>query len=594
MGLSRFRRTRSQEFRIVLVVVVLSVVGTVTATLISAARNSQADAATQQSFVRIEDVRPNQKTPPRLVGGSSAVSFVQDCGTNGNKKFSPDNPVAQPGIKNGAEHVHDFVGNLSTSADSTDASLAAAGTTCRNQEDKSTYFWPVVRIDTAAVPGRGKPLDPGQAGDPTIVCPTVGDKLPAVPASAMAEVQRNLQLLDQQIVEANQRLVSTKGQGGPNFVNNAILGPLKDKRVATIDRIAIAIGRSAPRPTNLGGLAECELSFDGAHNASHTPTTAAAAGAPAGPVSSATPTVRCPTVRDRLPGVPASAVDEVNRNLALLDQQIAEANERIVNTQGQGGPNFINNAILGPLKDKRVATIDRIAIAIGRSAPKPTNLAGLAPCALNNAGANNGGAAGNPAASPTAKVLQAPAGPNFELPGNTGVIQRPVFAKLEYRGNATSKVVPMPRFLRALTGDAKPTSRGPANARAVWTCSGFENRLTDKYVICPQGSLVERVHDFPGCWDGKNTDSANHRTHVAFADVNTGACPAGFKAIPQLRITIAYNIPVSIQKNKQYALDSFPEENHNPFSDHNDFINVNSEALMQRITNCINTGRNCR
>ncbi len=182
----------------------------------------------------------------------------------------------------------------------------------------------------------------------------------------------------------------------------------------------------------------------------------------------------------------------------------------------------------------------------------------------------------------------------MELPGNAGVIQRPVFARIEYRGNATSKVVAMPKFLRELTGDAKPTSRGPANARKAWTCSGFENRLTDKYVICPAGSLVERVDDFPGCWDGKNTDSANHRSHVAFADVNSGACPAGFKAIPQLRITIAYNIPVNVQKNKQYALDSFPEENHNPFSEHNDFINVNSEALMQRITNCINTGKGCQ
>src|SRR6185295_9807236 len=118
----------------------------------------------------------------------------------------------------------------------------------------------------------------------------------------------------------------------------------------------------------------------------------------------------------------------------------AEANQRIVSTQGQGGPNFIQNAILGPLKDKRVATIDRIAIAIGRTAAKPTNLGGLATCTLNNAGGNNnGGATAAPTASATAKVLQAPSGPNLELPNNTGVIQRPVSAKIEYRGNPTTK-----------------------------------------------------------------------------------------------------------------------------------------------------------
>jgi hypothetical protein len=97
-----------------------------------------------------------------------------------------------------------------------------------------------------------------QAG--TITCPSVADKLPAIPAQAQAEVARNLQLLDTQIAEANGRLVTSRGEGGPNFVNNAILGPLKDKRVATINRIATAIGRNAPRPEGLAeALSTCTL-----------------------------------------------------------------------------------------------------------------------------------------------------------------------------------------------------------------------------------------------------------------------------------------------------------------------------------------------
>lgn len=95
-----------------------------------------------------------------------------------------------------------------------------------------------------------------------ISCPDVKGKLPAVPQQAQAEVDRNLQLLDRQTAEANQRLVDTRGQGGPNFVQNAILGPLTDKRKATIDRIAIAIGRSAARPTELDALAVCNLGLD--------------------------------------------------------------------------------------------------------------------------------------------------------------------------------------------------------------------------------------------------------------------------------------------------------------------------------------------
>ncbi|CAM5348557.1 hypothetical protein GCM10010345_07010 [Streptomyces canarius] len=93
----------------------------------------------------------------------------------------------------------------------------------------------------------------------TITCPDVASKLPAVPASARAEVDRNLTLLQTQIKEANTRLATTAGQGGPNFVDNAILGPLKDKRASTIDRIAIAIGRTSARPTGLDSLAACTL-----------------------------------------------------------------------------------------------------------------------------------------------------------------------------------------------------------------------------------------------------------------------------------------------------------------------------------------------
>ena len=96
--------------------------------------------------------------------------------------------------------------------------------------------------------------DPG-----TISCPDVKSQLPAVPASAQAEVDRNLALLDTQIAEANKRLVDTVGQGGANFVQTAILGPLKDKRVSTIDRIAISIGRQGTKPSGLDSLAACTL-----------------------------------------------------------------------------------------------------------------------------------------------------------------------------------------------------------------------------------------------------------------------------------------------------------------------------------------------
>ncbi|WP_229715367.1 DUF1996 domain-containing protein [Mangrovihabitans endophyticus] len=340
----------------VLVAAALAATGGLTATFVSSGGRGAADAATSPSdFVPIEQVQPNV-VPPGTGPDASTGRFTVDCGTNGDGKFSADNPVAQPGVRNGAQHVHDFVGNLVITADSSDADLDASDTTCENG-DKSAYFWPVVRIDLSTERDNGQP--------------------------------------------------------------------------------------------------------------------------------SAAPT-------------------------------------------GSAGP------------------------------------------------------------------LPEPQGPNLELPNNTGDILRPASVLIEYLGNPVGKVIPMPKFLRELTGEAKPTSRGPANARATWTCSGFADRLLDKYPICPTGSQVQRVQDFPGCWDGTNIDSANHRDHVAFADTTTGACPQGFATIPQLRITLSYDIPQEVQAGGQYALDSFPEEDHNPASDHNDFINVNSAQTMHRIATCLNEGEDCR
>ncbi|MFI0776553.1 DUF1996 domain-containing protein [Streptomyces sp. NPDC021212] len=174
--------------------------------------------------------------------------------------------------------------------------------------------------------------------------------------------------------------------------------------------------------------------------------------------------------------------------------------------------------------------------------------------------------------------------------GNVGTILTPKASKIEFKGNAKSKVTAMPKFLRIITGDAKAFTNGDANANASWSCSGFEDRqLTDKYPLCPQGSDLLRTFDFQGCWDGKNIDSANHRDHVKNAGAD-GACPQGFKAIPQLVNTISYENP----GDTPFAVDGFPEQLHKPITDHDDFINVMSDDLMKKAVDCINSGQQCK
>ncbi|MEU8871460.1 hypothetical protein AB0D24_09810 [Streptomyces javensis] len=258
----------------------------------------------------------------------------------------------------------------------------------------------------AAMAGQDGSGDAGAStkAAPAISCPAVTGSLPEIPAEARAEVDRNLVLLDTQLAEANKRLSTSQGEGGPNFVRNAILGPLADKRKSTLDRIAISIGRHAEKPAGLDALAECTLSDSGAeagsdNGAGGAASPTAAASQPAeeqgggagqggqeqggGAGAGSGQTISCPDVASGIGDVPAAAQAEVDRNIALLQTQLDEANKRLASSAGEGGANFVQNAILGPLKDKRASTIDRIELSISRQgSTAPSGLDALAGCSL--------------------------------------------------------------------------------------------------------------------------------------------------------------------------------------------------------------------
>ncbi|MCG5439117.1 hypothetical protein [Micromonospora foliorum] len=103
--------------------------------------------------------------------------------------------------------------------------------------------------------------------------------------------------------------------------------------------------------------------------------------------------VACPDVAAKLPQVPDRARAEVDRNLAQLQTQIAEADRRLA-AEGNKGEAFIRSAILQPLAGKRRAVLDRITTAIDRVGPRPQGLAQLAECQVQPTtpgGGNNGG-----------------------------------------------------------------------------------------------------------------------------------------------------------------------------------------------------------
>src|SRR5262249_44195871 len=79
----------------------------------------------------------------------AGVNFVSSCAFS---HRAGDDPIVFPGFP-GSSHDHTFVGNTSTNAFSTLATLRQAGTTCRRPNDTAAYWMPTLLADgTPVVP----------------------------------------------------------------------------------------------------------------------------------------------------------------------------------------------------------------------------------------------------------------------------------------------------------------------------------------------------------------------------------------------------------------------------------------------------------
>ncbi|MFH8346434.1 DUF1996 domain-containing protein [Streptomyces sp. NPDC018045] len=406
----------------------------------------------------------------------------------------------------------------------------------------------------------------GAASGRTISCPDVGQHLRSLPAEAAPEVNRNLGRLEAQTARAFQRWSADPGTRG------RVLSALERDRRATIGRITDALRQAGGSPGALDRLSACRT----------TAKTVAAPNAPRGSRDGSSADngpfrddfVDITTVRPNTPGggnqsgQGGSFRSECGRN----ENGHNNPDNLIVAPGVRNGAHHLHDYV-GNLETDAFASDNELAAAGTTCGNGDRSTYYWPVLRLRDNGRE--------------RDADAPGGGQD---GNVGTILRPAEVSLTFDANGTEKVTAMPPFLRSLTGDAKALTNGPAQAKASWSCTGFEDRqVRDKYPICPRGSDVVRSLVFPSCWDGRNIDSANHRTHMVFPDGN-GRCRNGFRAVPRLVQRLTY----TIAPNTLYAVDSFPDQLHNPVTDHGDFINLMPRRLMRTAVECINSGRDCR
>ena len=162
----------------------------------------------------------------------------------------------------------------------------------------------------------------------------------------------------------------------------------------------------------------------------------------------------------------------------------------------------------------------------------------------------------------------------------------PVAATVYYRRGTLAEVNTFPNNLRMIAGDAKATS--PQGMRVTfWSCgvaSGVDRSA--EVPTCPdsRGSFLRLHIRFPECWDGRRLDSADHKSHMAYA--TRAGCPSTHPVeVPQ--ITQIYRYPTR-------GGEGFSLASGGVYSAHADFVNAwNPGALRKLVEGCLNELVHC-
>jgi hypothetical protein len=173
--------------------------------------------------------------------------------------------------------------------------------------------------------------------------------------------------------------------------------------------------------------------------------------------------------------------------------------------------------------------------------------------------------------------------------GTTPVL--PEGATIYYRRATLAEVRPFPDNLRMIAGDAMATT--PQGARVTfWNCGALAGVPPSSTIPdCPAGARsFLRLHiRFPSCWDGMSLDSADHRSHMAYAV--RGSCPSTHPVpVPAIELIYRYRSAAGTPGvQQQLALSSGGQ-----LSAHGDFFNAWRPGALERLVDrCLNALVRC-
>ena len=171
-----------------------------------------------------------------------------------------------------------------------------------------------------------------------------------------------------------------------------------------------------------------------------------------------------------------------------------------------------------------------------------------------------------------------------------------VYYKKGYNDLTNEEIQPPPNGLRMVTGRSATATTAPKDAGvARFACNKDPWQAT--IPACPAGGQLHLNLAFPNCWDGKNLDSPDHRSHMAIArSYKDRRCPASHPVpIPTIEINVTYIVePGANASRYRLSSDKYDAKEPGGYSFHGDAWLAWDETIKATwMKNCINAGKDC-
>ena len=178
-----------------------------------------------------------------------------------------------------------------------------------------------------------------------------------------------------------------------------------------------------------------------------------------------------------------------------------------------------------------------------------------------------------------------------------------IYYKRGYQVSTSTPIAGMPAGLRMIAGN--PTNTTPGAIGYRFRCQGGPNNSNDQFGTsipsCDAGAQMVQEIFFPQCWDGKNLDAPDHKSHMSYPvqlqqSPFTWSCPASHPVVlPQVSFNIAYTVPSpGAAKAWRLASDMYDRNLPAGYSSHGDWFNGwNLDVSNAWARECVNARRDC-